>query len=73
LKAQGCFQTTFFITARCTPKIDTNTNANPASDFASIPCPKNSQPKTNAETGLSNPSDETAAGESLAIPLKNNT
>lgn len=61
------------MTARCTPNIDTNTNANPASDFASIPCPKNSQPKINAETGLSNPNDETAAGESLAIPLKNNT
>ena len=61
------------MTARCTPKIDTNTIANPTNDFASIPCPKNSQPSTNAEAGLSNPSDETAAGESLAIPLKNNT
>ena len=61
------------MTARCTPNIDTNTNENPANDFASIPCPKNNQPKTNAETGLSNPSDETTAGESLAIPLKNNT
>ena len=56
-----CFQAAF-PTARCTPKIEASTDANPVSDFASMPWPRNSQPNINAETGLSNPSDETAAG-----------
>ena len=62
-----------FPTARCTPNIEASTSAKPASDFASMPWPRNSQPSTKAQTGLSNPSDDTAAGGSLAMPSNHST